>query len=142
MKNLESEIYNPESKGFTLIETIVTLVVLSIAIVGVLSVFNVGISNSANPLLVDQATQLAQGELNHVIGMKMNSAAGFASVVVSQPSCSTPMPTGFSCRRSVCLAAAGNPIVCGALPDYKRVEVGITMSTGATVSAVTLLTNY
>ncbi len=67
------------TEGFTLIETIITLVVLSIAAVGVLSVFTTGMKGSADPLLIEQATQLAQRTMEErVIGLKLSN--GFNAV--------------------------------------------------------------
>jgi prepilin-type N-terminal cleavage/methylation domain-containing protein len=150
MKNPQSEIRNPQSNGFTLIETIITLVVLSIAAVGVLSVFTTGISGSANPLLIDQSTQLAQGELDAVIGIK--AASGFSAAALNTgtglPCNTNPMLTGFTCSLEICSVAAGtldNTTApgCGSATGYKRVAVTITNTgTGQAITAVTLLTNY
>lgn len=136
--------------GFTLIETIITLVVFSIAAVGVLSVFTIGISGSANPLLVDQATQLAQGELDTVIGFK--AANGFSDAALNTgtgQACKTnPMPTDFNCSLDLCYVAAAtlNDTTvpgCGTATSYKRVAVTITNTgTGLAVTAATLLANY
>jgi len=136
--------------GFTLIETIITLVVLSIAAVGVLSVFTTGISGSANPLLVDQATQLAQGELDAVIGIRR--ASGFSDAALTSgtgQACKTnPMPVGFNCSLDICYVAAAtldDTTVpgCGTATSYKRVAVTITNTgTGLAITAVTLLANY
>ena len=73
----------PDSKGFTLIETIITLVVLSIAAVGVLSVFTVGIKGSADPLLLNQAISLAQEKMDTIIGDRQNTARGYAWIVAA-----------------------------------------------------------
>jgi len=122
-----SRLRNPKSNGFTLIETIVTLVVLGIAAVGVLSVFTVGIRGSANPLLVDQATQLAQGELDAVIGIKLASGFSAAALNTGTQVCKTaPMFTGFTCSLEICYVAAGtldDTTVpgCGSATSYKRV---------------------
>src|ERR1700687_155525 len=90
--------------GFTLIETIITLVVLSIAVIGVLSVFTTGMKGSANPLIISQATQLAQGEMDQIFGEKMG-AGGFASIVPSGGVLTLP---GFACSRTVCYVTPAN----------------------------------
>mgnify|MGYP001608597082 FL=1 len=64
--------------GFSLIEIIITLVVLSIAAVGVLSVFTTGIKGSANPLILNQAIALAQERMDTAIALK--KSGGFNAV--------------------------------------------------------------
>ena len=135
-----------KSGGFSLIEITITLVVLSIAVVGILSVFSSGISSSANPLFIDQATQLAQGELDAVIGMKVSN--GFNSLAVGTgQTCNTNsvMLSGFTCSLAICYVAAGslnNTSACSTATLYKQVTVTITMPTGQQVTAVSLLTNH
>jgi prepilin-type N-terminal cleavage/methylation domain-containing protein len=116
-----------EQSGFTLIETIITLVVLSIAIVGVLSVFAVGMKGSSDPLILHQATQLAQGEMEQVFGEK--TASGFTGVAAG---CQTPLPPGFVCTRTITLID----------PDTKQVTVTITQPIIGSVSLDTLITHY
>jgi prepilin-type N-terminal cleavage/methylation domain-containing protein len=135
--------------GFTLIESVITLVVLSIAALGVLTVFTVGIKSSASPSLAGQAVQLAQGELDAVIGIKL--ASGFNAAALNTGTglvCNTnPMLAGFNCSLDICYVAAGtldNTVVpgCGTVSNYKRVAVTITNTAIGNVTAVTLLTNY
>ncbi len=136
-------------KGFTLIETIITLVVLSIAAIGVLSVFTIGIKGSADPLLAGQAVQLAQGELDQNIGEKAvngfaspNLAANAASIAcLSAPS----LLPGFACDRTVCFVPAAdlNDITnCTSATNYKRVTVTITQPTIGSVTLNTVVANY
>ncbi len=130
------------SGGFTLIEIIITLVVLSIAAVGVLSVFTSGISGSANPLIVDQATQLAQGEMDQVLGEK--TANGFAAIAIGNPlACRSAMLAGFNCSRNIYYVNPGalNTQV-GGPTDYKHVTVTITQATIGSVTLDGLVTNY
>lgn len=138
----------PEEGGFTLMEIIITIAVLGIAAVGVLAVFSTGIKGSANPLLVAQATQLAQGELYTVVGIKR--ASGFNAVTL--PSgvgqvCKTnaAMLTGFTCALDICYVPAGNlndTAACATATSYKRIAVTITNASIGSVTAVTLLTSY
>jgi prepilin-type N-terminal cleavage/methylation domain-containing protein len=145
--NPQSAIRNPKSNGFTLIEIIITLVVLSLGVVGVLSVFSLGIGRSADPLVVGQATQLAQGELDAVIGIK--AASGFSAAALGTgtgQACKTnPMLTGYTCSLDICFVPAGNlndTSACGTATSYKRVAATVTNAAGGSVVAVTLLTNY
>ncbi len=127
--------------GFTLIETIITLVVLSIAAVGVLSVFTTGIKRSANPVVLSQTTQLARGELDQVFGEKMLTG-GFATIVSGV--CVLTLP-GFTCSRTMCYVPAGDltdTSTCGAATDYKLVTVTVTHPVLGDVSMESLVTNY
>ena len=53
--------------GTTLIELIVFIVIVSVALVGVLSVFNVTVRSSADPLQSKQALAIAEGMLEEVL---------------------------------------------------------------------------
>jgi prepilin-type N-terminal cleavage/methylation domain-containing protein len=126
--------------GFTLIETIITLVVLSIAAVGVLSVFTSGMKGSANPLILSQATQFAQGEMDNIMGQK--TASGFGSIVTS-PTCST-MLAGFTCNRNVFYVDPAIDLNTQQVgpTNYKHVTVTITQPIIGTMSVDSLITNY
>lgn len=130
--------------GFTLIETIITLLVLAIAAVGILSLFTTGIQGSANPLLTSQAAQLAQGEVNQLVGERM--AGGFGALPQGNSKCASTMMTGFTCSRAICYVSAGNledTSNCATATTYKRAEVTISISaTGVSVKVVTLLSNF
>ena len=131
----------PNSKGFTLIETIITLVVLSIAAVGVLSVFTAGMKGSANPLIISQATQLAQGEMDQVFGEKA-VPGGFGTIASGV--CVLTLP-GFNCSRAVCYVPSTNLndiTACGAVTKYKHVTVTVTQPVIGSVSVDSLITNY
>ena len=58
---------NPHrSRGFTLIEVIVTIVVVGIASVALMSVFTNTISGSADPVIQQQATTIAEAYLEEI----------------------------------------------------------------------------
>ncbi len=124
--------------GFTLIETVITLIVLSIAAVGVLSVFTVGIMGSANPLIINQAAQLAQGEMDEVLGER--AANGFDGI---NAACATTMPSGFSCSRTIIYVNSGSlNTSVGAPTNDKHITVSIAQPTIGGISLDTLVTNY
>jgi prepilin-type N-terminal cleavage/methylation domain-containing protein len=133
-------IITPDSKGFTLIEIIITLVVLSIASMGVLSVFTSGMKGSANPLILSQATQLAQGEMDQIFGEKAAPALGFGSILTTA-GCVLTLP-GFGCSRTVCFVTQANLNTCGAATNYKHVTVTVTQPIIGSVSVESLITNY
>jgi prepilin-type N-terminal cleavage/methylation domain-containing protein len=129
--------------GFTLIETIITLVVLSLAAVGVLAVFTTGMKGSANPLLISQATQLAQGEMDQVIGEKAANGFSAGTLVTGGPPCRSAMILDFTCSRTVYFVDPAVDLnTPSAASDYKHVTVTITQPVIGNVSVDSLITNY
>lgn len=135
-------------RGFSLIEVIVTLVVVSVAAVGVLSVFSVGIRGSADPLILTQATQLAQERIDSVLADRANPARGFAWITPANYPAENPV-TGFPAfNRSVsifCVAAADLNTSIGAPPcagGYAHVRVTVSHAALADTVIDTLVTNY
>lgn len=127
-------------RGFTLIETIITLVVLSIAVIGVLSVFIVGSKGGANPLLLTQATSLAQEKMDEAIALR--KSGGYAAVV-ADPGGAFGAPYGaFTWARTVACVDSGlvAPAACAA--GYKIVTVTVTHAVTGSVSLTTLATDY
>jgi MSHA pilin protein MshD len=60
------------SQGVTLIETMVFLVVVSIALVTLLRVYNQAVVNSVDPLLQVRALELAQAQLDEILARKFD----------------------------------------------------------------------
>ncbi|MEW6684080.1 MAG: type II secretion system protein [Nitrospirota bacterium] len=127
-------------RGFTLIEVTITILVIAIIGTAVLLPFVSSLSGSPNPVVMQQAIDLAQGELEQVIATKR--ANGFAAIVSG---CSAfPMPAGFTCTRTVCYVPAANlndTSTCAAATAYKRVAVTVNHALVGDVSAVSLVTN-
>ena len=135
-------IKNP--KGFSLIEAIIVIIVISIGAIGVLTVFITGMKGAGEPLITIQAVELAQGELDQIIGEKQLTN-GFASLTTGTSVCITTMLTGFTCSRDICYVPSANlndTSACGTSTNYKRVEVSITHAAIGSLTAVTLATNY
>jgi prepilin-type N-terminal cleavage/methylation domain-containing protein len=133
-------------RGVTLIEIIITLVVIGIIGAAVMLPFVNSLSGSPNPVWLQQATDLAQGELEQVLANKR--ASGFASLATSSTptACSTdPQPSGFTCSRTICFVPVGNlnnVSACTTATAYKQVAVTINHATVGNVSAVLLVTSY
>lgn len=128
-----------KSGGFTLIETIITLVVLSIAAVGVLSVFTTGIARSANPLIVNQALSLAEEKMDEAIALR--KSAGYAAVTTTNPGVPAfPAPfNSYSWSRVVDC----DPTFAPCPAQYQRVTITVSWNAGAdSISLVTLIANY
>jgi MSHA pilin protein MshD len=60
------------SNGFTLVEMILTIVILAIALVSIAGMVSLGISNSANTLIEARATALAESYLDEVMGRRFD----------------------------------------------------------------------
>ena len=136
--------------GFTLIEAIMTLVVLSIAAVGVLSVFTVGMQGSSNPLLINQAIVLAQDRMETIVGDRENALRGFAYIQPANYAAESPV-TGFpNFNRSVsiiCVNSATLNTDNGQAPpcttsNYAHVTVRVTHATFGSIALDTIVTNY
>jgi len=141
MQKIKSGARSQESGtgGFTLIEAIITLVVLSIAAVGVLSVFTTGIQGSANPLVLDQTVQLAQEKMEEAVALR--KSGGFAainSINPGVPAFPAPFNTYAWSRVVDC-----DPTFAPCPAQYQRVTVTVSWNAGAdSVSLVTLIANY
>ena len=126
-------------QGFTLIETVIVVVVLGLSL-GVLIPLTVSVRNSAAPVLTQQATSLAQAELDQVIAEKR--AGGYAAVAGA---CAVPMLSGFTCARVLCYVPAANLndlSTCATVTGYRRVNVAVNHALVGDVTAVTLVANY
>ncbi len=148
MINPQSEIRNPKSNGFTLIEIIITIAVLAIAAVGVLSVFSVGIQGSPHPLLVAQATQLAQERMETIVGDRLNPGRSFNYIDPGNYGADAPVVGPNTFNRSVsifCVTAADLNTNKGAPPcasGYTHVTVTVANAAIGTVTVQGLVTNY
>ncbi|WP_446811005.1 prepilin-type N-terminal cleavage/methylation domain-containing protein [Methylomonas sp. 2BW1-5-20] len=56
-----------QQSGVTLIELILSILIISIALVGILSVINLTTSNSANPVVQHQAVAIAESYLEEIL---------------------------------------------------------------------------
>lgn len=134
-------------RGFTLIETVMVIVLLGIVGAAVLLPFITTLRGSADPVLTQQGNFLAQGELDQVIADKRQTG-GFAALPTGTGLvCATAasMPTGFTCSRDICFVPAGNlndTSACGTTTGYRRVEARVALPGGGTVSAVTLVGDF
>ncbi|MGC2519927.1 MAG: type II secretion system protein [Burkholderiales bacterium] len=68
----------PRAAGFSLIETIVFIVIVSVALVGVLSVLNLTAARSADPMQIKQAVAIGEGFIDEIFSRDYSNPAGYA----------------------------------------------------------------
>lgn len=143
--------------GFTLIETMIVIVVLGLSL-GVLIPFTVSLRNSAAPVLTQQAAFLAQEKLEQIVADRLDRTTPRGFVYATNPvnyPAESPIAgvAGFSrsvavtCVTTADLNAAGtvpNPscALSDARTDYARVTVTVTHAVLGTVTAASMLANY
>jgi len=148
MRSTEYRVKNDQG-GFTLIEIIITLVVLSVAVVGVLTVFTTAIKGSADPVVLNRALALAQEKMDEIIGDRMNSVRGFAYIIPGNYPADIPV-TGFNRSVTIFCVTAGElntdsgvaPGASGCASGYTHVEVTVAHAAIGSVSLDGLVTNY
>lgn len=72
-----------KQKGVTLIELIISIVVITIALAGVLSVFNHSVAKSADPLIQHQALAIAESYLEEILSKEYMRTSDNCSAVVT-----------------------------------------------------------
>jgi len=124
--------------GFTLVETIISVVVIGIAFLGLLAVFTGTYTRAVYGDALTTATMLADGEMERVKGL------GFASV--SDQNRDAPVAFGGNFSNffwqvrvdAVPVAIATDPT----MTNYKKVEVRVSNGIIGYVSINTVVTNY
>lgn len=112
--------------GVTLIELIVFIVIVSVALVGVLSVLNIAVKSSADPLQSKQALAIAEGMLEEVL------LKGYCDPDAAGTDMSTTPPT---CGANVVEASRA---LYDSVDDYN----GFTLANASTVTGSYTATGY
>ena len=132
-------------RGFTLIEIIITIVLLAILTSGLMAMFTTYSKSNGNPSVITQSTELAQEKMEEIIADKNNSARGFSYVANANYPPENPV-SGFSnFSRSVNIsyvnpAASLNTGVAGPT-NYKNVTVTVSFISGS-VTTSTLVGSF
>jgi len=143
--------YHKDAAGFTLIETLMVIVVLGIAATGVLLYFiNIGKAGAQGRTI--EAVMLAQERMEQIIALKKGN--GFSAVALANPAAADPAfsPPFDAFTRSVevyCVNEAGldadNGDTSASCPgsdiSAKRVKVTVAW-TGGAIDLVTVLSNH
>lgn len=75
-----------KQQGLTLVELVISIVVISIALTALLSSFSGSVGRSANPMLQNKASLLAQAYLDEILAMRFQENSPLAGGAV--PGCS------------------------------------------------------
>jgi prepilin-type N-terminal cleavage/methylation domain-containing protein len=137
--------------GFTLIEAIMTLVILSIAALGVLAVFTIGVKGGANPLLINQAIGLAQEKMETIISDRENPSRDFAYIKPGNYLAENAASLGFAgfsrttniiCVNAATLNTDNTQTPPCTTSGYAHVTVTVTNAALGSVSVETIVANY
>ncbi len=71
-------------RGFTLIELIAFMIIISVGVIGLLSTFNQTVSKSVDPIIKVRALELAQAQLDEVMARKFDTSTPTGGI----PACS------------------------------------------------------
>lgn len=132
--------------GFTLIETVMVIVVMGIIGTGILLYFT-GIISSGSQAFTIQATALAQEKMERI--MADRQANGFNSII-PEPPAALPAPYGGFTRevQAFCVQEADLNTASGTMPNCadsdiraKRVRVVVSWS-GGSADIVTVISNH
>jgi prepilin-type N-terminal cleavage/methylation domain-containing protein len=131
-------------RGFTLIEVIITIVLLAILTSGLMAMFTTYSQSNGDPSVITEATELAQEKLDLIIADKQNPARGFNYVTNANYPGENPVAgfPGFSRNVNVIFVNSGglNTTVAGPT-NYKNVTVIITSKAGM-ITTSTLVGSY
>ena len=82
----------PSQRGLTLIELIVFIVVVSVGLVGILSVFNLTVAHSADPMVQKQMLAIAESTLEEILLKDFADPTG-ACTASTAPRCKPNTPS-------------------------------------------------
>jgi len=84
-----------KQQGVTLVELVISIVVLSIAMVAMMNSFSISMSHSADPLWRNKSLKLAQLYLDEILAKKYDELTPVGGMpVVLNPSCASLGPDG------------------------------------------------
>ena len=126
-------------QGFTLIETIISLLILSIAVTGVLQVFFTGLAPKNAPLSIEitTGTQLVQEGLERIKADRNNPVRGFAYIISANYPTETLGGAFTGYVRTTTIAPGWGGDV-----NYTQVTVAVTHNGRTVANATTLVANY
>jgi prepilin-type N-terminal cleavage/methylation domain-containing protein len=140
------------TKGFTLIEVILVIVIMAIAIPGLIITVSFMTKAQVNTIGTTTAADLAQEKMEEIMGDRMNPAVGFGygHIITGNYPAETPMAPPFDrYNRSVtitCFMDSTLTVTVGCPTDYTQVQVTVqAVGLGTSVPdavLVSLVTNH
>lgn len=88
---MKAPVFKPgkNNSGFTIVEMVITIVVLGIALAGVSSALFTAVGRSANPMVQNKAVELAQAYLDEILSMRFQEDSPLGGGTVGSCSIST-----------------------------------------------------
>lgn len=131
--------------GFTLIEVLLTVVVVGVGLFGLMTLYHNSTRNVMEGDINLSATYLARERLEQLIADKANQGYGY--VINDNYSTSTPVTVGshiFTRSFNIYEVNASDLITPEVDTGYKRIDMTLTWGTGAgqSMTIPTLITNY
>ena len=125
-------------RGFTLIETVIGIVVLGVITLGLFATFTGVFTSAVRDEVVTVATSLARGELERVERVARSSSLNFDSLASS----SSPVSFGgnFTNYSWQIIVVNGAPFYVTVPAQYKQVESRVTNPMVGTISLKTIFT--
>lgn len=118
--------------GFTLIEMIITIVVIGVGLAGILLVFQTVVKSSADPLVTKQMISIAEARMESAMLKAFADVAG-------DPTCpSAVCPAGYAASITVTSGVAWEGVPAA---DHKTITVDVTHGT-QTFRLINHRTNY
>lgn len=130
---------HPRRTGFSLIELVIIIVVVSIAAVGMLALFGIVGRSLAINEDTQIAAQVAQECAEHIMAVRRNPLPGNGYAAITTTICDAlpALPTGFGRTVVVAPLATNPPCTVAAAGTCQQVQV--TVSTPSTANAVLTL---
>ena len=116
------------SRGFTLVEMIITIVIIGVGLAGVLQVFQIVVKSSADPLITKQLISIAEAQMEKTFLKEFGDIASDATCA----SC----PAGYSSGITVTSGVTWEGIA-----NTKTITVDVTYGT-QTFQLISRRTNY
>jgi MSHA pilin protein MshD len=147
-------IVRPRQRGFTLVEVVVSIVILAIAVAGVVAGLSATAVRSANAMISEQATVIATSYLNEVMqkpfGVIDGKIARSALDVVDDYGGLTDVGahdqsgTAIPALSQFTIQVRVSPVTLGTIPttQARQVDVIVTHSSGTTVVLSGYRTQY
>jgi len=126
--------------GFSLLELVITIMLLSVAIPGIVEMYNTALTNSHVGEIQTIAELLATEQMEIIIAHKAGSGAGYgyASITQARYASVNPAAPFTEFTRTVTVQT----INAGAAYEYKRVSVTVNHSLISAITLTTALFNH